>query len=509
MEDFAEKQAAAQNELQAVKEGANVEDLRDRLTRLTWHSNALSKKDKAEILNWLTNDPGSRDTNALNLRINEFPAAERSVDKQVEAYHTQIQAEVRAGRFRAESIEAYRRWFKEELSYEERAEYLKNKKTDLHNPRRTKVFDQFTGKLEIDGVYIPTAVREEAKREFEKADLAEREALVKRLASRHKQLKESFLQLSPDIQKKYAAEFKSCGLHDREKLLKAITGTHPDAAAAGAEKSEEEKLIKKYEEKTSRFVADDLLTETGKIAYDEWFSSLSVEQKRRMLDGSELDMRKQKRIEVRNRFNALDLKIRAPRETEFRKADLDRRIEILADLTGTGQTGKAKYPEAVVQRTMESTLKDQSLHELRVIHTVLHESQILRRRAEITAGAKKTEDIARKMQERHLKTDEHQIVDLRQLRQHRDFRLRAKKYLVEKRADGMDAKATNMDLLDRNRARINAEQFKELVVNHQKRELVARLVACASQKLPQADPEQLRKIANSMNLTLDLRREAA
>ncbi|GEM_PF-5451262 len=511
MESFATPQE--QNDKQPAEN--DVTRLQQQYRTLVWQSRSLSEKDKKSALQFLEGDSKSSDPNTLKTLIAHFNEAEKSVERLEQDYTRQIREETGAGRFSKESEERYLKWFKG-LSYEEKARYVKEKNSDLHNPKRREILDTFLGKRALDNERIPEAVRREHRDEFLKGDLQAREALVKKLITQHKQLKAIFLKLPPEMQEKYRTQFKESGVKDRELLLRSIGAVaKTDGEGKPAEHFETEKLIDAFEEKMEGKVRDNLLSPLSMPAYRAWFKNLPLPQKRQRLGKSDLD--NPEREKVKDAFYELLHGVpqheRTPWDLRFRNYDLDRRKPLTEELrkklgkTAVHETPGNQYSETALRHTLQTTLQDSSLTQSRLLFTMLKKSRVLRRRAEISTDAKKTEAIAEKTAEKGGKVDRAQVIYLEQLQHHGEARHHLKEYLKPKQQS--DSKATNMSLLNERKEAVTAEQFEQLVENHQKAELTAAWVTLASERLPGADASKLRSMAEKIDPTVDLLKVAA
>lgn len=476
----------------------NAGAMREQLTRLVWASRVLGDKDKTAILDWLEKDQTSHDPKELQLRIDKFPEAEKSVERQVADYKTQIMEQIQKGVFSEQSAEAYAQWFHKELSYEERMKYLERKNTNLHDPKRKAVLEAYQK--------LPKAVRAEMKNEFFAADLQERQKLTSEAQKQHAALKAQFLQLPPEMQRKYRTQFKGIGLADRAKLLKSIAETGGAEKEKTPEQAEKQKLNAAYEAKLQQLVKDNLLSVLSKAAYQKWFAGLSAPEMRRYLAyDSDIDGRMKERKQKRDEFYALPEEIRKPHEIRFKNADLDKRIEILRTLNSSGRKDAVRYSDEAVKNTLRKTLNEKTLNQPRVLLTIMREARTLRRRAEIRYGAKKTDAMTRQAQARKNELDQHQVLYLTDLRQHNESRLHWKRLLLSKRGKGQEAVLNNVDCLDKQQRSVSAEQFEELVEHHQEQELRARLKNLAVEKLPNIDEQQLNKAVEKEDLTVELR----
>lgn len=332
------------NPEQQSGESQNSEELQSQYRNLVEKSSVLNEKEKQVMLDSLQTAEG-KNPDTIKMMLGHFPEAEKSADKINKEYNTQIAKEIAEGRFAKKSAEAYEKWFKE-LSFKEKAEVIKAKSTDLHDPKRQKLLDAFNGKTEFGSVFIPAAVRDEFREKFFNGDLEEREALLKLIAAQHKKLKERFTALPKEVQEKYREKFKGLGLADREKLLRSIAEKKGEKSTEqkGAEKIESERLYNDFCAETKKMVEDNTLAPKSKIQYDEWFKALPLAQKRSMATRSEIHSKMKERIKTRDDFYTAIKKspdMRAKYELKFRNADLDERKKIL----GTIQQNESQTPQ--------------------------------------------------------------------------------------------------------------------------------------------------------------------
>ncbi len=318
-------------------EGQNSEQLQLQYRSLVERSTVLNEKDKKAMLDFSKTDDG-RNPDTLKKMIEHFPKAEKSAAEQSKEYHLQLVQETLAGRFAKKSIDAYEKWF-HGLSFKEKTEFIKKKSTSLHDPERQKLLDAFNGKAEFNGVFIPAAVRNEFRREFFDSDLEQRKTLMKRISIQHKKLKERFLALPKEVQEKYREQFKELKLSDREKLLKSITDARkgkktPEIKAQ--EKMEAQRLENEFESKMVNKVRENLFSPLSTSSYRNWFKGLTLEQRRRAIQKSDLD--NPQRVKVRDEFYKLPPETQSKNAFRFRNADLEKRKSILAALKQ--ETGK-------------------------------------------------------------------------------------------------------------------------------------------------------------------------
>lgn len=330
-------------------ESQNSEKLQAQYRNLVEKSSILNEKDQKAMLDFLQTAEG-KNPDTLKMMLEHFPEAEKSAEKINKEYKTQIEKEIAEGRFAKKSAEDYTKWFKE-LSFKEKTDAIKNKSTDLHDPKRQKLLDAFNGKTEFGGAFIPAAVRNEFRDQFFNGDIEEREALLKQIAAQHKKLKERFLALPKEAQAKYHEKFKELGLAEREKLLKKIAAEKGKKTPEqiGSEKLELQRMDNDFCTETKKMAEDNLLAPKSKLEYDQWFKALPLEQKRSMATRSELHTKMRERVNTRNSFYKLikDSPVARTRyELKFRNADLDERKEILDKITHPekeqAQTGGVK-----------------------------------------------------------------------------------------------------------------------------------------------------------------------
>jgi hypothetical protein len=247
-----------------------------------------------------------------------------------------------------------------------------------------------------------------------------------------------------------------------------------------------------------------------------WFNSLPTEKQRTVVHKkqSDLYLRMKERKAVRDAFHGLPQETRQPHELMFRNFDLDRRKELLRSLQKPGGKTEGRgvsYPDDVLRRTLAVALQTLELQEQLLIHTLLMTEYTLGRRAAIRTDAVYQEDIAEKTEERGRSTDDYQELYLTDLQMHRDNRQGLRRRLLDqnKLLANQNALETNTKFLNRERREVSAQEFKNTVVAGQRAELIARLVELASQKLPNADRRAMQKLAEKMDLLVDLHKLAA
>lgn len=467
--------------------------------RTLLEGSALNDLDKQRCRNWLKTKPTAEE---LRVSIEHFLESEES-QVLVYQYEEKLNKKIEQGLFATKSKKAYLDWFKSLPLFEKRRCC---DSSTLDDPRREKFLEMYE--------HLPTIERQRIKDKFFGGDFEERERLIIPLFQEHQRLKESFLRLPEEIQKKYRDQFKGSTLQDRRQFLQAIAALYPEISREiSSETASEKALMEAFEKETLRLVRENLLSPASKIAHDLWYENLPLHQKRHMLKNSEIHTCLRDRINTRDTFYALPESLRKPHELSFRNSDLDRRKEILNGLQEkTGEKSpqgeeKQAYPEILIQRILSESLEDSSLTPRRIIFTEISRAQELRKRTELARDAKKTRDIARKTKEMGAKVDEAQIIDLQKLRHHGEDRHRLKKWLSTKQRP--HALATNMTLLNMKKEAVTADQFKALILHPQQEELLSALVELASRRLPGVDKNQLRRLGARMDLTLDLLKVAA
>lgn len=502
--------------LEDAKDGT-VEDLRQEYRRLVWESRKLSKQDKVRGLALLDDPEKGRNANILKVLVSHFAEGERNIEDYDRSYERQIDEEIEAFRFAKKSKARYITWFKE-LPADKKADYIKDKKTDLHNPRRAELMEIFFGKREMNGVRIPGALRKEFFEEFLNSDLQEREVLIKKLTLEHKRLKGAFLALPEEIQKKYREPFKMIKLDERERLLASLkTLGESDGAGEKNETKERAELKEAFrnqmiEDGVKQNLFSPLSIEPNLI----WFKSLKTAKQRQVVHKkqSDLYLRMEERKAVRDEFYGLQEEVRRPHELAFRNADLDLRKEILLGIRSPkkGAEGKnVSYSDDVLRRTLTLTLQSKELQEQLLIHTLLETEYTLGRRAALRTDAVYQEDIAEKTEGAGRKVDDYQELYIVDLQAHRENRQGVRRRLIDKNKmlANQNATETNTKFLNRQRHEVSAREFKNTVVEGQRAELVAHLVDLAAQKLPNADRRAIQHTAEKMDLLIDLHKLAA
>lgn len=504
--------------LEDGKDGT-VEDLRQEYRQLVWESRTLSKQDKVRGLALLDDPQKGRNANILKVLVSHFAEGERDIENYDRSYEYQIDEEIDAFRFAKNSKSRYLAWFKE-LSADKKADYIKDKKTDLHNPRRAELVEVFFGKREMNGVRIPAMVRKEFFEEFLNSDLQERETLIKKLTGEHKRLKGAFLALPEEVQKKYREPFKMMTLRERERFLTSLKtlGKSDEAEAGGKNEAKERTELKEafrnqmIEDGVKQNLFSQLSIEPNLI----WFESLKTAKQRQVVHEkkSDLYLRMEERKVVRDEFYGLDPKVRHPHELAFRNADFDLRKEILLGLRSPkkgSEEKKVSYPDDVLRRTLTLALQSPELQEQLLIHTLLETEYTLGRRASLRTDAVYQEDIAEKTEGAGRKVDDYQELYIVDLQTHRENRQWIRRRLLDKNKTlaNQNATETNTKFLNRQRHEVSAREFRNTVVERQRAELVAHLVDLTAQKLPNADRRAIQRLTEKMDLLIDLHKLAA
>ena len=105
--------------------------------------------------------------------------------------------------------------------------------------------------------------------------------------------------------------------------------------------------------------------------------------------------------------------------------------------------------------------------------------------------------------------DEGHTIYLHQLEHHQDDRNALRRFLVQKKDEGTEAVANNLRLENQNHEEMGSEQFSEVIINHLHEEALAGILRGASERLPGANEEKLRKIVERMDISVDMRRMVA
>lgn len=481
------------------KEGKDLYSLsqlfRDRVT-----GSRLNEEEKRATLTWLATNPEAKNTDNISMRITHLPVAERSSQKIIAEYEKKIAAASAAGLLAKKSAEQYKAWFAS-LSFADKNKYLAQ--SDLDKPERKAIFEEYKR--------LPAAVRHELKDKFFNANLEERRRIVAENSKKHESIKTAFLRMPKDVQGKYRDQFKSLGLADREKLLKAIgvAGVRSEGGKT-REQAESEHLMEAFTQKMETLAAQNLFSSLSIPAYEEWYEALPIEQKRAMLKHSDLD--NPQRAEKRDEFYALPAETRAPFDLKFRNADLDGRKAIIAQITGAKSEKNNNYQlysETAMRTVLKNTLESPELKNSRLIYTIADRSGTLRRRAELRYNAKKTKDLMKNAAGHGNTENGEQMLFMNTIEHHGEARHWWRRFLVGKLEQGEMANAPNIKLVDANKQEIGARQFKEEIVEHRKSELMAALISRVSAKLPGADPSKLKSAARMLNLHTDLLKAVA
>lgn len=485
----------------AFQNSGEVQSLREKLRAQILQSR-LSDREKKEDLNWLTSDPQSFDPKTLHAWLEQLPRSESFREQTLKAYEQKFDRAAFQNLVAKNKKSAYMAWARDLPTGDLMKYFLKD---DLDKPERAEVLEQFRR--------LPSAARKEIGAEFNASGLEERQKLVAAAKKKHEQLKAAFLTLPPEIQKQYRDEFKRRGLGDREKLLKMI-GQTKGAEKNGAlpEGAERQKLRAKFEQQMIEDGVKQNLFSTLSIEPNLiWLDSLPLEKQRAVVHGrqSDLYLRMPERMRVRDNFYALPQETRQPHELRFRNFDLDRRKELLRTLKKPERA--TPYPDDVLRRTLAITLQTLELQEQLLIHTLLMTEYTLGRRAAIRTDAMYQEDIAEKTEERGRESDDYQELYLTDLQTHRENRQGLRRRLIDKNKmlANSNALETNTKFLNKERREVSAQEFKNTVVEGQRAELIARLVELASAKLPNADRRAMQRLAEKMDLLVDLHKLAA
>ena len=152
----------------------------------------LPPKDKEVCLKWLQNDPESQKTDALQMRLKHFDGAVKSVKNQEAGFKKQIKEEIQKELFSDASEKEYMKWFTTDLSFAERAKYLQEKNSALHDPARKKTFEEFEA-LFRDFTSIPHSASSALQKRFLTADLQKRQKIVVEMKQKKTLIEESML----------------------------------------------------------------------------------------------------------------------------------------------------------------------------------------------------------------------------------------------------------------------------------------------------------------------------
>ncbi len=393
---------------------SSISDLQTKYSTIVRDSDFFAEKDKKSM------KTEGLDKDSLKKMIAHIESGEAkdSVERQVKGFEDQIDVAIDKRLFSKESKKAYLKWFREDVSFMEKSDYVKNKSTDLHDPKRQDVLDQWDGKSEVKGVgvYIPEAIRKENEKEFLGKDLQERQKFLTNIAKKHKALRDEFHLLPEELQKKYADSFKKSGIKGREKLLqssinpelKKLKGQEGPQTKEHSENAESRVLTQQYTVKMGQMKKDKLLSESSLAKYKTWFEKLPLKGKQKMLNNSELDTRMADRVRTRDEFYKIPQKDRAQHEAAFLSMDLDERDDFLKTLNGeeTTKNKPHEYPRSHIQNVIKDIINDPAMHERRVIYTILRTHIEQRKRAELNLNARRVEDLARKAGDRGLQGPE-------------------------------------------------------------------------------------------------------
>lgn len=473
----------------------DIQGLREKL-RSEIAQSRLSDQEKKEDLHWLTSDPKSSDRKTLQTWLEQLPKSESFREQTLKAYEQKFDRAASQNLVAKNRKNAYMDWARN-LPTGELMKYLL--KDDLDRPERVEVLETFRR--------LPAATRKEIEEKFNASGLEERQKLVAAAKKKHEALKAAFLALPKGIQKQYREEFKRRGLGNREKLLKIIGqgGALPEAVEPQKLRAEFERQM--IEDGVKQNLFSPLSIEPNLI----WLNSLPIEKQRTVVHEkqSDLYLRMEERVRVRDEFKALPEGVKRPHELRFRNFDLDRRKELLRQLKKPERA--TPYPDDVLRRTLAITLQTLELQEQLLIHTLLMTEYTLGRRAAIRTDAVYQEDIAEKTEERGRESDDYQELYLTDLQMHRENRQGLRRRLLDrnKTLTNQNALETNTKFLNKERREVSAQEFKNTVVAGQRAELIARLVELASQKLPNADRRAIQKLAEKMDLLVDLHKLAA
>lgn len=416
-------------------DSAKVDSMRQKLADkvkmalLSSDENAkFNEHDAKEYLNWVKSET---DVSRLKQADANFGKTVDFVKKINTDYEVDMKKAAQEGLFAEKSIPAYMKWWRK-LTDQQRINHLKNKDTDLHNPRRKELRDIMDPEMSPPPVAdqktqtrLPQAIRKQYWKEFLKGDLQEREALVAKLVKSHIELKNAFLELPTDVQKKYMNEFANADLDKRKALLKRIQKETGQKTLDKKEKPENEnaRLDKSYQNKidamTNAKPIPTLSKGTGK-AYAIWFKGLSLEEKKTMLHHSELDSRvdpatgKNLRVVVRDRFLKLPADVQAKHQATFIDADVDRRLQILEGLENPEKAAKTQgesveYTPDQIKHAIEEAKRDPKVQESLLVTNLVdlkfEQHKRARQHLGISAGAK-SELVMQKAEEKGMKKHE-------------------------------------------------------------------------------------------------------
>ncbi len=499
-------------QLEVIAGGKNVEGVLAKYKQRLAESK-IFEVDKRMLLEQLDKKP-AHEHNADHLLSNiaYVPKLEEAARKDEKDYGKKADELNEKGKpyglvlVREQSKKEYIEWLGKQ-PYEERKKILEQ--PFYKTAERLKLFEDFKR--------IPEAQRKESIPELNKLGLEEKQKIIEKLAREHEDLKKRFFVLPAEVQSENREKFKDMTLKLRAEFLKKfekndgkdVQKDPKESAKEAGEKGLEKELMDGFAADTKKFVDDNLMAPQSKIAHDDWFDALSLDQKKRMRHGSEVHTRLKERVAVRDQFYALDPKIHATHDLEFRNIDLDKRIALLRRLTGINDAGKpASYDDKVVEKNLALVLKDPRVQEKRLMFTMISDAQHLVRRAEIRYQAQKTEDIADKAQEKKSSgTEEHQTLNIERMEHHGEARFGWKRWFkkkLEKGRENEDAMATNLTLENREHVALNALDYKEKIVDHEQGELEARIIELSRARMPRADEKQLQRIAHKMKLDMSV-----
>lgn len=363
--------AAKENYEQPTGDSA-VSQLRDEYRQIVdkkAQEKSLLPKDREACLKWLEQDSESRDPQALKMRIDHLKSSgvDQKIKDQRDQYLKELEPRAKSGLIREETMQERLDWFLNKLSFQEREEILKTKdgkKDDLFNKDRVEVFNQFKdlykyfsylplhkkfAGLELDdrkkmvaelkakkglltGGVLPTIVREKLKAECADSDLDTCKKLVAEAQMKHNAQKERFRKLPRPVQKEYMEKFKDLLLPARQSLLADIE------QKIGRYSEQYRAQIKEKQRPDSdgltlfSNVPEDVPASSSK-RYMDWFSrELNIKEMGDAVSNSDLNNpeRKQRCEEMKAILKTLPPKDKSSAISEFNKADLERRREIIA-----------------------------------------------------------------------------------------------------------------------------------------------------------------------------------
>ncbi len=416
-------------------DGAKVDWMRKKLANkvkmalMSSDENArFNEHDATEYLKWVQSET---DVTRLQQADTNFGKTVDYVKKINTDYEVDMEKAAEEGLFAEKSIPLYMKWWRK-LTDQQRINHLKNKDTDLHNPRRKELRDIMDPDMSPPPVAdqktqtrLPQAIRKQYWKEFLKGDLQEREALVAKLVKSHIELKNAFLELPTDVQKKYMDEFANADLNKRKELLRKIQKETGQKVLDRKEKPENEsaRLDKSYKNKidamTNTKPIPRLSKGTGKT-YAIWFKGLSLEEKKTMLHHSELDSRidpatgKNLRVVVCKRFEKLPADVQAKHRETFIEADVDRRLQILEGLENPEKAAQSEgesveYTPDQIKAAIEEAKREPSVQESLLVTNLVdlkfEQHKRARQHLGISATAK-SELVIQKAEEKGMKKHE-------------------------------------------------------------------------------------------------------